>query len=334
MLKAAQIALFDLGAQNFELLPLDTQGTAQGAQSAAQQAIQGNATLILGPLFANSVRAVKSATANTNINIVAFSTDWTLAGGNTFIMGFLPFDQVDRLTSYIASQNIQSVGLITPQSSYGSAVKTAFDRLAPQYGIQTTERLEFDPNTDNLAPQMRSFTRYDQRENNSAAADPYQAVLMPVGGNQATAISNLLSHYDLPPRTVKRLGTGLMDDLSLASETSLDGTWFAAPSPRLRKSFEEKFQTTYGYPAPRLSTLAYDATALAAILAQNAEKAGYQPRFSRSEITNPNGFFGIDGIFRFRPDGTAERGLAILEIDRGRFKVISTAPKTFEQRRY
>ena len=31
-------------------------------------------------------------------------------------------------------------------------------------------------------------------------------------------------------------------------------------------------------------------------------------------LTNASGFTGIDGVFRFRPDGTNERGLAVLRV--------------------
>ena len=42
-----------------------------------------------------------------------------------------------------------------------------------------------------------------------------------------------------------------------------------------------------------------------------------------------NGFAGLDGIFRFKSNGIAERGLAVLEMRRGRFQIISPAPEFF-----
>ena len=37
-------------------------------------------------------------------------------------------------------------------------------------------------------------------------------------------------------------------------------------------------------------------------------------RFSPEVLTNPSGFAGIDGLFRFRADGTNERGLAVMKV--------------------
>ena len=54
--------------------------------------------------------------------------------------------------------------------------------------------------------------------------------------------------------------------------------------------------------------------------------------FSAEAITNPNGWTGVDGIFRFLPDGRTERALAVLEIQAGRNTVVSPAPTTFTAR--
>ena len=349
MFNAAQMAMFDVGHDSFELIPHDTKGSPEGARIAAQAAIKEKAQLVLGPVFANAVRAAKPILRSGNINMIAFSTNWHLAGGNTFIMGFLPFDQIERITGYVASRNLNNIAVIAPQTNYGNAVISAYRSAAPRYGLKTTDITTFHPQSSNLAPTIRSFTKYDERtaQANTAAniiaskqetkinlrqiPPPFDAILMPVGGDLARSISNLLSHYDIIPNQVRRLGTGLMDDAGLASENSLDGAWFAAPSPNTRKSFEQRFLSLYDYNSPRLSSLAYDATALSAILAQRGLQTNGHPSFDKRSISNPNGFAGVDGIFRFRPDGTAERGLAILGFKHGKITIIDSAPTTFQQ---
>lgn len=357
MLNAAQLALFDIGYEQLELLPRDTQGTPEGARMAAQKVVDEGAKLILGPLFSSSVAAVKPVASRANVNIVAFSTDWSLADRETFIMGFLPFDQIERLVQYIAYRNIGQVGILAPASDYGRIVTSAYQKMADRYGMVRAQASFFPQDSTNLAPIIRDFSQYDARNAEEeitalerfkgiedkrlvaelkALSEPievpqaYEAVLMPVGGEAALSISNLLSHFDMPPSKVQRLGTGLFDDTGLAAEQSLDGAWFAAPSPRLRQPFESRFRELYGTKPPRLATLAYDATALAVVLARNGIKTNGRPNFSRTAIMNPNGFSGIDGIFRFRPNGTVERGLAILQFDDGEIEVLEDAPRTFQ----
>ncbi len=347
MLKAAQLALFDVGHTQFELMPRDTKGTPEGAREAARSALQDNAELILGPVFATSVKAAAQETNRSGVNMIAYSTDWGLAGDNVFIMGFLPFDQVHRIVQYAAYNNLKNIAVIAPETDYGNVVTAAYQAYADQYGLNTVKVLKFPPTATNLSPTLRDFTEYDSRKTyvesqnrqnpNGPQIDmmdldvPFDAVMMPVGGNLAVSISNLLSHYDLPPSKVKRLGTGLFDDPALAAEDSMKGAWFAAPSPELRRVFEQQYKESYGVTPPRLASLAYDSTALAAVLAKRGLQGGYRAAYDYRSISNPNGFSGIDGIFRFRSDGTADRGLAVLTFKNGRVSIQEGAPSTFEE---
>lgn len=366
MLQAAQLALFDIGYESYELMPRDARATPQGAIQAVQSAIDDGAQLILGPLFAGSVRAAKPIARQHNINMVAFSTDWSLAGDNTFIMGFLPFAQVQRVAEYAIGNGLENIAILAPSNDYSNAVIAAYNSMAYRAGLNTADVARYSPEVNDTSDIVRKFARYDERaymleekklqlqdyikqnpqdraaktelaeleQKNTAGEPPYDAVLLPLGGDQVRSIANLLSYYDLGPHEVKRLGTGLWDDQGLATEPALDKAWFAAPSPDLRRGFEERYHELYGSHPPRLASLAYDAIALSAVLAKKSYFEQGRPSFERSALTNPNGFAGIDGIFRFRPDGLVERGLAVLEFNNGKITVIDPAPTTFQRLDY
>lgn len=334
MLNAAQMALFDVGHSKFELLPFDTMGTANGARTAARSALQDGAKLVLGPVFSSSVQAARQVTQSANINMIAFSTDWTLANKQTFLIGFLPFDQIERITHYASYSGYKNIGVISPLDSYGNGVVSAYKSISRQAGIQSSRIERFSQKNHSLSAIMREFTDYDARKSSQGTTPaplPFDAVLMPVGGPRARELGSYLNHYDLTPDKVKRLGTGLMDDVTLAQDRTLNGSWFAAPEPKARAKFERNYNTFYGAPPPRISSLAYDATALAAILSRIGLQNGNNSAFNHRSITNPNGFSGIDGIFRFRPDGIVERGLAVLEYRNGRIVVVDKAPRTFQR---
>jgi branched-chain amino acid transport system substrate-binding protein len=118
----------------------------------------------------------------------------------------------------------------------------------------------------------------------------------------------------------------LWDQPETAALPALQGAWYAASSPRLRTRYDSRYRETYGEAPHRLSSLAYDATALAVVLAKSGKG------FSRQTLMDANGFSGIDGIFRFAADGTAERGLAILEIRNRAAVVVREAPSSFATR--
>jgi len=127
---------------------------------------------------------------------------------------------------------------------------------------------------------------------------------------------------------VKFLGTGLWDDPSVGREPLVAGGWFAAPEPEADGAFNSRFKSVFGSSPPELATLAYDAISLVSLLSSGP---AYH-RFTRDALTDPNGFAGVDGIFRLNLDGTVERGLAVLAVQPGgTFKVVDPAPHTFQK---
>jgi hypothetical protein len=71
--------------------------------------------------------------------------------------------------------------------------------------------------------------------------------------------------------------------------------------------------------------MAYDAVSLAARLAAFANDAP----FKTDLLTDPNGFSGIDGIFRLKSGGLNERGLTVQEVTRRQSREISQPPASF-----
>jgi branched-chain amino acid transport system substrate-binding protein len=317
MLDAAEMALYDVADQSLELLPHDTQGTAQGAGDAARAALAEGAKLIIGPLLAGEVAAVKPVASAAGVPVLAFSTQSELAGGGTYLMGFLPSQEIRRVIAFAHAKGAARFAMLAPRSPYGEvAVAAARAAVAAQNADLT--RLDFyDPAAGDLTPTAKSF---------ATAAQGVDAVLLPEGGQRIKTLAPLIAYYGLDPAKVHFLGTGLWDEPGLGSEPALDGGWYAAPPPEARAGFEKRFRDLYRHPPPRLATLAYDATALAAVLARGRNG----PDFSAAALTNPSGFVGIDGIFRLRSNGLVERGLAVLEVHKDGNTVIDPAPQTFQ----
>ncbi len=350
LLNAAQLALFHFADQRFELLPRDTKGTPEGAADAAALAIADGASLILGPLLSGSVEAVAPAARAAGINVIAFTTDRTVAGGGVFTMGFLPGQEVARIVAFARQRGVRRLAVLAPDDDYGQRVVEQVRQSAEAPGLFLTDIVHYDPLAADFAPVVRDLANYDERrralldqvaalrarddevaaaalkrlENLQTLGDvPFDALLIADGGKRLQAIAALLPYYDLDPKKVRMLGTGQWDTPGLGAEPALVGGWFAAPSPAARADFVEQYRAAYGAPPHRLATLAYDATALAAVLAR--EDGGFQPE----KITAAQGFAGRDGIFRFLPTGVAERGLSVLQVGERSMAVIADAPKSF-----
>lgn len=329
MLKAAQLALFDVGSATFELMPLDTQSTPEGAAAAARQAAAAGSNLILGPIFADDVRAAKPVAAQAGIPMIAFTTDWKLAGNDTYVMGFLPFAQVSRVAQYAQTQTVSPLAVYAPQTEYCDVVISTLQRSGAQMlrvGRYAAGETALQTMVQDFAVQSGITPANPEDVNSKPAGTPdFRALMLPVGGESLRTLVSLFDIAGIDNQNTRFIGTGLWDDDSLTRNPALYGGWFAAPDPALRRDFEKRYLESYGSAPPRLATLAYDATALAAVLSRTADP---HP-FSRSRLTNPRGFAGIDGLFRLRPDGLNDRGLAVLEVQSGRARVIDPAPTAF-----
>ncbi len=317
MLQSSQMAIFDIGAKNFNLIPIDTKGNTSGAISAATKAIGQKVDLIIGPIFSGNLKAIKPVVQPSGIPIIAFTTDWTLAGRNTYVMGFLPFAQVERVANYSRSKGYNRYGVLAPKNEYSDVVIRTLSGNLRRHGEVIADSRYFSPMQKNMHNLVKDYVISNPNNVN--------ALMMPMGGADLKSVSSYMSYYDMNrKKSIKLLGTGLWEDPSLAKESGLHGAWFAAPDPTLRRDFERRYKKNYDAAPVRLASLSYDATALAAILA-GGNGQPYNPR----NITNIRGFSGIDGIFRFRPDGMVERGLAVLEVRPNGLKVIDPAPRAF-----
>lgn len=317
MLKAAQMALYDIASPNLELIPHDTKGTPDGAAAAAEAALNEHASLILGPIFAEDLKAVKPIANPAGIPVISFTTDWTLAGNNTYIMGFLPFTQVLRVTKYAQEHGYSRLAVYAPQTEYCDVVIRTLDKS----GVSVVRASRYTP-----APDLSTGTDSFAAAGQSGDGFDFDSLMLPLGSEGLRSLVTSLNKSGISQKNVKFLGTGLWDDPTLLNTPALYGGWFSAPDPRLRADFERRYQENYGSAPMRLSSLAYDATALAAVLARTSDSS---IPFTAESITNPRGFAGIDGIFRFRSDGLSERGLAVLEIRAGKAKVVDPAPTAF-----
>lgn len=366
LLAAAQMALFDLSGERFELLPRDSGASAGTALAAAQALIEEDQVdLILGPLLSGSVQAVAPVARAAGVPLIAFSNDQAAASDGAFVLGFAPQEQIGRVMNFAHARGFTEFAALVPASEYGSAMAAAVSQSAGSLGLVVADIAWYPPDpadTTGRTEVVRELADYDvrkraleqQRAELVARNDEisrralkrlevldtlgdvgFDALVLPAGGNEVRELAPLLAFFDVDPARVKLLGTWLWDDPTLGREPTMIGAWFAAPPPAARTAFVDRFAGLYGRQPNRLATLGYDAVALAAVLARRAEleSAGPQgaasPPYTREALTSPNGFAGIDGIFRLLPDGRTERGLAVLEIQRDGIVEIDPAPQSF-----
>ena len=313
MKNAAELALAEFQNPNIQLLIKDDAGSAQGAQQGTQQALDEGAEIILGPLFAASVPATAQLARARGVSVIAFSTDSSVAGRGVYLLSFLPESDVNRIVEYAAGTGKRSFAAMLPENPYGNVVEAAFKQAVVRRGGRIGAFEKYGSDRAGAAQRVAQSL---------GTAD---ALFLADDGDAVVAVADALTAAGAKLRNIQLLGTGLWDNPRVYASPNLQGGLYAAPDPSGFRSFSGRYRAKFGTAPERPATLAYDAVALVAALAKTQ---GGQ-RFSPEVLTNPSGFAGIDGLFRFRPDGTNERGLAVMRVAAGGSQPVAGSPKSF-----
>jgi substrate-binding family protein len=311
MRNAAQLAIDGFGAPYITLMIEDDHSSADTAAQAAQAELGAGAQLILGPVFANDVRAASAAAKSAGRPMIAFSTDVTVASPGVYLLSFLIQGYVDRVLQYAVSTGKKSFAIMAPQNEYGNVAAQRFQDMAGNLNVQVVVTARYS------AGQMSTAAGQV-----AAVQGQIDALFIPEQADAMPAVAGALGSANVK---TKFLGTGVWNDARVLKLPQMQGAWFSAPDDSGFDAFAQRYKAKFNSDPARLATLSYDAVTLAAALARNG---GSDP-FNQAALTNISGFNGADGVFRFRADGTNERGLAVMEIDDEAAKVISPAPRSF-----
>lgn len=318
MRNAAEMALDEFKAPDVQLLVKDDAGNPDAARGAAQQALDEGAAIVLGPLFAQSVSLVGQVTRARNVPVIAFSTDANVASSGVYLLSFLPESDVQRIVQYATSTGKHSYAALVPENPYGTVVEAAFRQDVARRGGQVVALEHYPHDRAGMANPVRTVAQ---------SAAHAEALFIPDGGDAVPDVVQALVAAGVNTKRIQLLGSGLWDDPRIFSIPALDGGWYAAPDAAGYRNFSARYRNRYHQDPVRTATLAYDAVALVAALVKTQPDPAQ--RFSPQILTNPSGFTGTDGLFRFRPDGTNERGLAVLRVTPSGPQVVSPPPRSF-----
>lgn len=332
MLDAASLALYDTYLManpdqiktQIVLMPKDTGNTPAETAKAAKLAIEQGAQLVIGPLFSQSVTAVKPLAKERGLKMLTFSNNRAIAGDGVYVFGFMPEQQVERMAEFAFLQNYPRVAVLAPNDAYGSKVRdTLKDLYAKKGGLVSPTEL-YAPSPANIDA---AVARLAASYTNTPEDRRFQAIFLADGGNQLKNIMASFKRHNIDLTKVKLLGTGLWDTEEVSKIPEMSGAWFSSSPPEEYRIFDRRFATAYGYRPARLSSLAYDAVALVAKLTMPMTDPN---QLNDAHLTYAQGYISpANGLFRFRADGTSDRRLAVLEITPSGFKVIESAEKKF-----
>lgn len=355
---ASMLALDDIKNPNLILQYYDTKGTPSGARTAIENALNQRAKVIIGPLKSSSVEAIAETTKARNIPVIAFSTSEQVLSPNVYTLGLLVDEQVNRIVSYASKQGRSRLALLLPDNATGIAVAKAAAKAAQQNNVQVTRIAFYAPNTTDFSVVLKQMTDYSSRNNRmlsmksslqakAAQGDEeskralrriansdtigevdFDMVLIPEAGAKLKSAVSMFGYYDVFSPQVKFLGTSIWENSKLNNETTIVGSWYPVMSRSHSDYFANKYAYVYGEKPNALYSLAYDAVALSNALAQQNDGN------LTSVITNPDGYVGINGVFRLFENGHNQHSMDVVEVAKSGDVIIDPAPKKFSNEDY
>lgn len=315
---AARIAIADLNGAKVDLRVYSTQGSAAGATTAATNALTDGADVILGPVYADAANAAGVVAAQRGVNVLAFSNNRTIAGSNVFVLGPLFETSANRLMNYAKGQGKNSVVTVYAEGLAGSLAQHAVSNAAMRAGVTVTDSITHPFSQQGVigaVPSIKAATDSADSVFLTSTTDgalPLLTQLMPEAGIDPLVTQYIsLTRLDIPPQTLALPG--------------MQNVWFALPDPSRSAQFSARYQSTYGNAPHSIAGLAYDGiAAIGALVA-----SGRSTPLSRQNLTQSQGFEGVNGIFRLNPNGTNDRGLAVATIRDKQVVVLDPAPRSF-----
>jgi hypothetical protein len=317
---AARLAAADLAGAEITLQVYPTGGSAAGATAAVAQAAEAGAGIILGPVYADEAAAAGVAAASRGLSVLAFSNNPAVAGRNVFILGNTFQNTADRLTSYARARGRDRILIVHGQDAAEEIGRDAIRAAASSTGAQIVGEASFPVSQQGVIDAIPSITAQARASganalfltSGTAGALPFLAQLLPENGLTPDAYQFIgLQRWDIPA--------------SALSVPGLRNGWFALPDPNLTAAFQGRYNAAFGGAPHPIAGLAYDGIAAIGALAQSSRADA----LGTSGLTQGQGFAGVNGIFRFRSDGTNQRGLAVAQIQNGQVVVIDPAPRAF-----
>ena len=305
---ATTMALLDTNAQNLRITTYDT---STGAGQAAAHAVADGNKLILGPLLSEDVIAVASVARPARVPMITYSNDTGVASHDVFVLGTAPSQSVARVVGFARASGVKRIAGLIPTGIFGQRASSALVASAREEGLAVAGVETYDRSNTSIGGAVHRLTE---------RAD-FDAVLIADGPRLSMQAAPLVGtgHHIL--------GTELWaGDVALTRSASLRGAWFAALSDARFPRFSATYKTRFGTAPPRISTLGYDSVLLTMNVARN-----WRPgtTFPTAKLYDKGGFIGLDGVFRFRPNGVAERAMEVREVGAGTIKVVSPAPARF-----
>ena len=183
-----------------------------------------NPRLIVGPLLRENLIKIKPVINNFKIPVLSFTNDSSLSEKGVWVLGFSPFDQINKIIDYAIKCKREKIGFISVDNHYGRKVYDIVENSEIISSIKSkifiNDQIFYDK--ENLKKTIRNFLNYDESHNKDLLSnDEYDLLILIGNRNFILGLAPILTFYDVELSKTELFATSVLNDETLLKEHSL-----------------------------------------------------------------------------------------------------------------
>ena len=337
VLKAIQMAVYELDKSNIKIYPKDSKNNAAAAYLAAKEFESLGIKIVIGPIFYENLEKLN------NINSIIFISLTNKTQNlpkNIIAFGINAESQIAAITKYLKDKKITKTILLLPESDFTNQIEP----IIKNNGFNFFKTLSYNTNPEKITAEIEKITNYRQRKINLKArikklekSDLYKdkmeleklkerytlgevdfkSVVIADFGESLKSVLTSFTYADITNEKVQFFTFNQWFDESLFNEASFQNLIFPGIDLKNFNKFNKKYFKKFNEPAIEISILAYDAVGLIYLIWRNNKS-----NFKVDKIYNKSGFKGLHGEFKIKKN-LSFQNLKIYKIVEKQFVIVN-----------
>ncbi len=278
--------------------------------------------LVIGPLLRENLIKIKPIINKFNIPVFSFTNDSSLSERGIWVMGFSPFDQVNKIIDYAIKCKKEKIGYISVDNNYGNKiydliVDSEIQNLIKNKIFINDKMLK---NEEKLRKNISNFLNYNESNNKDLLSnDEFDFIILIGNRNFILGLAPILTYYDVDLSKTELFATSVLNDKTLLKEHSLINAKFPFISETNTKEFNKLWNLVWSKSEnDHLTRLGYYISKISIwVVSQDIN-------FENQIEKGKNKFSILGNKFIFEANGNVQRPVNIYKIGKkGSTKIIN-----------
>ena len=274
-----------------------------------------NPRLIVGPLLRENLIKIKPIISNFKIPVFSFTNDSSLSEKGIWVLGFSPFDQINKIIDYAIKCKKEKIGFISVDDDYGRKIYDIVENSELKSSIKDKIFINAQvfKNKENLRNTISNFLNYNESNNEDLLSNnEYDFIILIGNRNFILGLAPILTFYDVDLLKTELFTTSVLNDKTLLKEHSLINAKFPLITETNISEFNKLWNLVWSKSeTDHLIRLGYYISKISIWVASQNTKFENQLQKGR------NKFSILGNKFIFKANGSVLRPVNIYKINKG-----------------